>query len=51
MSAILLEAIIAGTISGVVVIGFFIAIDVNRRAARATAGATWARPVERTTAL
>ncbi len=51
MNAVFLEAIIAGTISGVIVIAFFIAIDVNRKAARATANGTWARPVERTTAL
>jgi len=51
MNAVFLEAIIAGTISGVIVIAFFIAIDVNRRAARATANGTWDRPVEKTTAL
>ena len=51
MSPILLTAIIAGTISGVIVIAFFIAIDVSRSAARATASGTWTQPVERTSAL
>ena len=51
MSPILLTAIIAGTISGVIVIAFFVALDANRTSARAMANGTWARPVERTTAL
>jgi tight adherence protein C len=51
MSPILLTAIIAGAISGVIVIAFFIAIDVSRSATRATASGVWTQPVERTTAL
>ena len=51
MSPILLTAIIAGTISGVVVVAFFIAIDVSRIAARATASGTWVPAAERTSAL
>src|SRR2546423_9300685 len=51
MSPIVLTAIIAGGISGVVVIAFFIAIDLTRGAARATASGTWVQPAERTSAL
>src|SRR5213080_3098536 len=51
MSPILLTAIIAGSISGVIVIAFFIAIDVSRSGARATASGTWVQPAERTSAL
>src|SRR5437588_83984 len=51
MSPIVLTAIIAGGISGVVVIAFFIAIDLTRSAARATASGTWVQPAERTSAL
>ena len=51
MSPILLTALIAGSISGVVVVAFFIAIDSSRAAARATPTGTWARPDEQTTAL
>jgi tight adherence protein C len=41
VSAIELEAIIAGVVSGVVVAAFFIAMDINRAAAKAGAVATW----------
>ena len=51
MSAIELEAIIAGVVSGVVVAAFFIAMDFNRSAAKAGAGALWTPPTENATAL
>ncbi len=51
MSPILLTAIIAGSISGVVVIAFFVALDLSRATARVPANGTWARPVERMTAV
>jgi tight adherence protein C len=51
MSPILLEALIAGTISAVIVVAFFIALDASRTSARATANGPWARPDERTTPL
>ena len=51
MSPILLEALIAGTISGVIVVGFFIAIDQNRSAARLAANGVWTQTGERTTTL
>ena len=51
MSPILLTALIAGSISAVVVVTFFIAIDSSRAAARATPSGTWARPAEKTSAL
>ena len=47
MPFILLEAIIAGVISGIVVIAFFIALDHNRSAVKATPGGMWAQPDER----
>ncbi len=50
MSAIELEAIIAGVISGVIVAAFFIAVDHNRTTARAPAAA-WAAPPENATAV
>ena len=51
MPFILLEAIIAGVISGIVVIAFFIAIDHNRSQVKALPAGMWAAPLERTTAL
>jgi tight adherence protein C len=51
MSAIELEAIIAGVISGIIVAAFFIALDHNRSTARATVAAGWAAPRENTTAV
>jgi len=51
MSPVLLTAIIAGTISGIVVIAFFVALDYSRTAARVPANGTWARPAERTSAV
>jgi len=51
MSPIVLEAIIAGVISGIIVAAFFIAVDHNRSAAKATVGGTWAQPAESTTAF
>ncbi|HET7467925.1 MAG TPA: type II secretion system F family protein [Candidatus Dormibacteraeota bacterium] len=51
MSPIFVEALIAGTISGVIVIAFFVALDASRASAKATASGTWARPAERTPAL
>src|SRR5581483_1426844 len=46
MSTIELEAIIAGVVSGIVVAAFFIALDFNRAAAKASAGPTWSAPTE-----
>lgn len=46
MSTVELEAIIAGLVSGVIVAGFFIAMDINRSSAKAGAGATWTPPGE-----
>ena len=47
MSQIELEAIIAGVVSAIVVVAFFVAIDFNRSAAKAGAGAVpWAPPGE-----
>jgi len=51
MSTVVLEALIAGTISGIIVAGFFIAIDVSRTAARAPASGLWSRPTEKVSAL
>src|SRR5437773_5764625 len=51
MSTVVLEALIAGTISGIIVAGFFIAIDVSRAAARAPASGLWSRPTEKVSAL
>ncbi len=51
MSTIELEAIIAGVVSGVIVAAFFIALDFNRSAAKAAAGAAWTPPREGTSAL
>jgi tight adherence protein C len=51
MSAIELEAIIAGVVSGVIVAAFFIAVDHNRATAKEAAGAAWAPPGETTSAL
>jgi tight adherence protein C len=50
MSAIELEAIVAGLISGIIVAAFFIAVDHNRTTAKAGAIA-WAGPRETTTAV
>ena len=46
MSTIELEAVIAGLVSGIVVAAFFIAMDINRSAAKAGAGAIYAPPGE-----
>src|SRR5207247_9483064 len=46
-----LEPLIAGTLSGIIVAGFFIAIDVSRTAARAPASGLWSRPTEKVSAL
>ena len=51
MSAIMLEAIIAGAISGMIVVAFFIAIDQNRAALKQASAGVWAQPTESTTAL
>jgi len=51
MSTVVLEALIAGTISGIIVAAFFIAIDVSRTAARAPASGLWSRPTEKVSAL
>src|SRR5215831_3898248 len=51
MSPILLEALIAGGISAVIVIAFFVALDASRSSARATATGPWARPAEPTSAV
>ncbi|OLC03835.1 MAG: hypothetical protein AUI15_01735 [Actinobacteria bacterium 13_2_20CM_2_66_6] len=51
MSAIMLEAIIAGAISGIIVVAFFIAIDQNRATLKQAAAGVWAQPTESTTAL
>jgi len=48
---IVLEAIIAGVVSGVVVAAFFIALDHNRSAVKATASGLWTPPGERTSML
>ena len=51
MSAIELEAIIAGVVSGVIVAAFFIAVDHTRATAKVAAGSAWAQPGENTSAL
>jgi tight adherence protein C len=51
VSPILLEAIIAGAISGVVVIAFFIALDHNQSQVQAAGAGSWGAPAEGTTAL
>ena len=51
MSTVVLEALIAGTISGIIVAAFFIAIDISRTAARAPASGLWSRPTEKVSAL
>jgi tight adherence protein C len=51
MSTIELEALIAGLVCGVIVAGFFIAMDINRSSAKVGAGATWAPPGEATSAF
>jgi tight adherence protein C len=51
MSTVMVEALIAGVISGIVVVGFFIALDLNRAALKAASAGTWARPGESTSAL
>ncbi len=50
MPAIMLEAIIAGVVSGVIVLGFFIAVD-RSRAAQAAGNGVWNPPRENTTAV
>ncbi len=47
----MLEALIAGVISAVIVIGFFVAVDQNRAAVKETGAGTWAQPAEKQTAL
>ena len=51
MSPIVLTAIIAGGISGIVVMAFFVALDLSRTSARATASGTWTAQVEATSTL
>jgi tight adherence protein C len=51
MSVIELEAIIAGVVCGVIVAAFFIAIDLNRRTAKATVGTNWGAPAEGSSAV
>jgi len=51
MSLIVMEAIIAGLVSGVVVAAFFIAIDHSRSTLKATTSGLWTPPREGTTAL
>jgi len=51
MSSVVLEALIAGTISGIIVAAFFIALDISRTAARATANGLWTRPTEKVSRL
>jgi tight adherence protein C len=51
MSAIMLEALIAGGISAIIVVAFFIAVDQNRTAIKQTGTGSWAQPVEKQTAL
>ncbi len=51
MSTVVLEALIAGTISGIIVAAFFIAIDISRTAARAPASGLWSRPTEKVSAV
>ena len=51
MSLIVMEAIIAGLVSGVVVAAFFIAIDHSRSTLKATASGLWAPPLEGTSVL
>ncbi len=46
MSTAELEALIAGIVSGIIVLGFFIAMDINRSSAKAGAGANWTPPAE-----
>ena len=49
MPTIVLEAIIAGITSGIVVAAFFIALDHNRAAVKAMPGGAWAAPREDST--
>ena len=51
MPTILLEATIAGVISGIVVIAFFVAVDHNRSQVKTTPAGAWAASAERTTAI
>ena len=51
MSLIVMEAIIAGLVSGVVVAAFFIAIDHSRSTLKATTSGLWAPPRESTSVL
>jgi tight adherence protein C len=51
VSTILLEAIIAGVISGVIVAAFFIALDHNQAAVKATPSGSWSAPTENANAL
>jgi tight adherence protein C len=51
VSLIVLEAIIAGLVSGIVVAAFFIALDHNQAALRATASGPWAPARENPTLL
>ena len=51
MSLIVMEAIIAGLVSGVVVAAFFIAIDHSRSTLKATASGLWTPPREGTSVL
>src|SRR5436309_8496151 len=51
MPFIVLEAIIAGGISGIIVIAFFVAVDHNRAQIKATPAGVWAPRGEKTTAL
>ena len=51
MSLIVMEAIIAGLVSGVVVAAFFIAIDHSRSTLKATASGLWTPPTEGTSLL
>jgi tight adherence protein C len=51
MSLIVMEAIIAGLVSGVVVAAFFIALDHSRSTLKATTSGLWAPPRERTSVL
>ena len=51
MSTLTLEALIAGIISGIIVAAFFIAIDYNRSAVKATAAGMWLGQRERTTTI
>jgi tight adherence protein C len=51
VSLIVMEAIIAGLVSGVVVAAFFIAIDHSRSTLKATTSGLWAPPRESTSVL